>query len=819
MPLIRSLRRTPAFTITAALTIALGIGASTAVFSVVNAVLLRPLPYPDAGRLAIITSDMVPRQVYDFPLAPGDIRQMREGGTLFSGIAVVNSFQTPTVETDGTTQLVRGAMISSNFLSVLGVRVAAGRDFTEADGTPPAVTAGPDGRPAPPTAPPPPPTLILSYDYWQHHFGGNRSVLGTIVRIGQVRGQVVGVAPKGLELLFPPSFHIDRAPDLYLAARIDWATASHLAFGYRAIGRLKPGASMSAAQAQMNTVTADLSRLVPVKKTAGFRLRVVPMHQAMVAGVRSAVLALMGGVVFVLLIACGNVANLLLVRTSRRERELAVRAALGGSRRRLVWRILGESLVIALAGAAIGVGLAEAGIKVLVALGPQDLPTIGRVAIDPTVLAFTAGAAVVAAAVFGIVPAFRASRPDVITILRSSGRTSELGGGRTLRNAVVTMEVALAFVLLVGSGLMLKSFAVLTRAEPGFDPTGLLTFVTAQRVPGPPAAREAAEHLMQQRLQGMPGVTGVTTGYPIPFSGHAASAPWGTQVVVNDPAAFRQADLGIVAPGFFKVVRAQLIAGRTFTEADDTPTSTSVVVDRDLAARAYPGQSAVGRQLYVKYRSETAERMTIIGVVDQVRRDSPAADGPEQLYVTEGQVGFAVDNWFVRTDGDPARLGPSVRSAIASIDPSIPVMNLKPMSAYVEAVRAPTRFALVLVGGFGTIALILAVIGLYGVLSTVVRQRTAEIGVRMALGAPKARIFRQIVGEGMRLGAIGLGVGIVAALALTRSMQSMLVGVRPTDPTTFAGIAVLFLAISALSCWLPARRAAALDPANALREE
>ncbi len=403
----RTLRKNPGFTLTALVTLALGIGASTAIFSVVNAVLMRPLPYPHADRLAIITSDMVARDVRDFPMAAGDIKQMREGGTLFSGIAVVRTFQTPTVDEQGNTQVVRGAAVSSNFLSVLGVHVAAGRDFSEADGTPPVFTRGPDGRLVRGTTPPPLPALILSYAYWKSHYGGNRSVLGTVVQIGQPRGYVVGIAPAGLELLFPPSFHVGRTPDIYLAARIDWATASHIDVGFRAIGRLKPGVSMSAAQSQMNTVARDLNQMVPIKKTAGFRLRVVPMRQAMVADVRPAILALMGGVIFVLLIACANVANLLLVRTSRRERELAVRAALGGSRARLLRQMLAEAFLLSAGGAILGVALAVAGIRVLAAIGPQDLPTIGRVAIDPTVLAFTVASALFAAALFGVVPAQR----------------------------------------------------------------------------------------------------------------------------------------------------------------------------------------------------------------------------------------------------------------------------------------------------------------------------------------------------------------------------------------------------------------------------
>ena len=815
----RSLRKNPGFTITALITLALGIGATTAIFSVVNAVLLRPLPYTDAGRLVVITSDMTARDVNDFPIATGDIKQMRDGGSLFDGIAAVRTFNSPTVNERGETEQIRGALVTTNLFSVLGAHLVAGRDFTDADGTPQPVTLGPNGRPVAPTTPPPPPVVILGYGYWQRHFGGERSVVGTVIAVGPARGEVVGIAPPGFELLFPPSFRVERSPDVYLAARIDWATASHINVGFRALGRLKPGVSVSAAQSQMNTVAADLNELVPIKKTAGFRLRVVPMHEEMVAEARPAVLALMGGVTFVLLIACANVANLLLVRTSRRERELAVRAALGGSRSRLMRQMLAESLLLSVGGALLGVGLAELGVKLLVAIGPQDLPTIGRVAIDPIALSFAVGAGVLAAVLFGVLPAWRASRPDIVGVLRSSGRTSELGAGRALRNGVVTAEVALAFVLLVGSGLMLRSFAVLTRADPGFDPTGLLSFQAQRLGGGPPAQGEAFTRLMAERLAGMPGVTGVAAGVPVPFSGGDVTARWGTEVAVNDPAAFREADLGIVTPGYFRVMRTKLLAGRAFTEADNVPKSTSVIVDRALAARAFPGQSAVGKRLFVRYRSNEPEWVDIVGVVDQVRRDSPAADGPEQMYVTDGEIGFGIGTWIVRTSGDPARLESTVRSTIAQIDPKIPIVNMKPMSAYVRDAYASTRFALALVGAFAAIALALAAVGLYGVLSTIVRQRTAEIGIRMAFGAPKERIFRQMVGEGMRLAGVGIGVGLVAALVLTRTMRSMLVGVRATDPATFVAIALVFVAIAALSCWLPARRAAALDPADALRGE
>ncbi len=819
----RTLRKNPGFTITAVVTLALGIGASTAIFSVVNAVLLRPLPYADPGSLVIVTSDLTARNVNDFQFPAADIKDMRDEGNLFAGLAALQTGKQPVVDDDGHVEEIRAALVTPNLFTLLGTHMTAGRAFTEEDGAP---EAPPPGGPAPvvagvtPAGARVPEMVILSYGYWQRRFGGDRGAIGKFIPLGDVRAQIVGVLAPGFELLMPPRFNIERTPDLYGAARIDFGTASRINVQYRLIGRLKPGVSVGAAQSQMDNIANDLKRRFPIKMTAGLRFRVVPMHQEMVADVQPAILALMGGVTFVLLIACANVANLLLVRTSRRERELAVRAALGGSRTRLVRQMLSEALLLALGGSLLGVGLAALGVRLLVAIGPASLPAIGPVAIDPFVLGFTTVAGLLAAAAFGVIPALRASRPDLVQALRASGRTSELGAGRALRNGVVTTEVALAFVLLVGSGLMLRSFVTLSRSNPGFEPDGVLTFQTQNLRLRTPEERLAFIQLFQQRVSGLPGVTGVTAGLPVPFGGQDANARWGTDVAVNDPSAFQQADLNIVLPGYLRVMRMKLIAGRAFTEADNVPTSTVVLIDRVLAAKAFPGHSAVGKRLYVRYRSNDPEWVDVVGVVEQERRYTPASDGREQIFVTNGQLGHTLAvTWMVRTAGDPARLESSVRSLIAGMDNSVFIGEMKPLSDYVDAARAPTRFALVLIGTFAAIALVLAAVGLYGVLSTIVRQRTAEIGVRMAFGAPKARIFRQMIGEGMRLSVVGVVLGVLSAFALTRAMKSMLVGVAPTDPATFVAIALLFLAIAALSCWLPARRAAALDPANALREE
>jgi putative ABC transport system permease protein len=482
--------------------------------------------------------------------------------------------------------------------------------------------------------------------------------------------------------------------------------------------------------------------------------------------------------------------------------------------------MLSEALLLSSGGALLGLGLARLAIGVLVAIGPPDLPRVGEVALDLPVLGYTIAATLVAAIVFGIVPALRASRTDVITVLRSSGRTAELGAGRTLRNGVVLAEVALAFVLLVGSGLMFRSFVAVTRAVPGFDPSHVLTFGIGNVRARAPEERAAVSRTIKARLAAIPGVREVTATSPFPLDGGQGNARWGTEVAVNDPSAFRQANLFVVIPGYFEVMKTRLLDGRTFTDADNTADATGVVVDRHLAELAYPGQSAVGKRIYSRFRSNEPEWVTIIGVVEHQRHVSISADGPEEMFIPDAMFGFgAAGTWVLRTAGDPTALVATVRAAVAELNPSYLVTDASTASAYVDKARAPTRFALVLVGVFAVIAALLSGVGLYGVLATVVRQRTAELGVRMALGAPSGQIFGLVIGQGLRLSVAGIGIGLLAAFILTRSMRSMLVGVEPTDPLTFATISVLFLAIAAFACWIPARRASRLTPTVALRED
>ncbi|HKM91669.1 MAG TPA: ABC transporter permease [Candidatus Acidoferrales bacterium] len=820
----RALRNSPVFAVTAIITIALGIGASAAIFSVTNAVLLRPLPYKDSNRLVFVCTDMTKRHVRDFAFSNANFIDLRnEAKTMFDGFAAVQTFPQLLEREDGTPEQIQSAAVSINFFQLMGARIVRGRDFQESDGLPQAPPP-PGGAAAGAPAPPPVPnSAILSYEYWQRRYGGNNDVLGSVMKTGGGGGPViVGVLQPGFTMLAPPSLNLERVPNVWIAARIAYDEANRKNVQWQAVGRLKPGVPLEQAQAEVDAVAAQTWKIDPIFATAGYALRLEPMKKYLVEQVRPAILALMGAVIFLLLIACANVANLLLVRASLRERELAVRTALGGSRWRLVRQMLTEALLLAGAGTLVGLGLAWVGIRELLAIAPADLPRLDSVAIDPVVVAFTALAGFAAAALFGLTPALRASRPDVMQILRSSGRTSGLGGGRILRGGVVVAEVALSFVLLIGSGLMFRSFLALQHIDTGYDANGLLTFQLQGTFQGRPKQeqRAAIQRELQEALRALPGVQSVAAALPFPLTGGYSPIRWGLEPAATDPSKFQAADVLFVLPGYFATMRTPLLDGRTFTEADNDPKRNLAIIDDILARKAYPHESAVGRRLLIRARTPEPEWVEIIGVVRHERGSSLAEPGREQMYFTDAFIGSGVaGTWALRSGGDPALLAGPVRAAIAKIDPHLLITEMQPMSAIVEKAQSGTRFSLLLIGVFAVIAALLAGVGLYGVLSTVVRERTAEIGVRMTIGALPADIFQLMVGHVARLTAIGIGVGLVAALLLTRAMVSLLVGVKATDPVTYAAMVVLFFMIAALAAWLPARRAAGLDPTVALREE
>jgi predicted permease len=821
----RTLRKTPIFTITVVITIALAIGASTAIFSVTNGVLLRQLPYKDPERLVLARGDLQKRNVKDFPLSNADFLDLKNGATnSFEDFGAVSTFRATLPGLDGTPERIRIAAVSTNFFQMMGGSMVAGRDFQESDGTPqPAPPAAAAGNAPAANAPPPLPTyVILSNEYFQSRFGGDRSMIGKTLPVAAAFGPppiIVGVLSPGFELLFPPQANIEQFPSVWIAARIPYDVANRNNVQWRVIGRLKPGVGLGQAQAEAETIAAKIREENTISKTAGQYFQLVPMKQHLVDEVRPAILALMGAVIFLLLIACANVANLMLVRAASRERELAVRAALGAGWWQLVRQTLAEAFLIALIGTVLGVGLAYLGIHQLLVIAPENLPRLNAVRIDMQVLAFSVLAGLLSAVLFGAVPALRTAKPNLMDILRASGRTGALGAAG-LRNAVVVVEVALAFVLLIGSGLMFRTFLALQRVNLGFDPRGLLTFQLLGNIGNSPQEAATFKRQLREQLAAIPGVQGVTASFPLPLAGGFSPVRWGGAEAQGDPTRFQAADLQIVLPGYFEAMGTRLIDGRTFTQEDSTPDRNLLIVDQALAAKAFPNESAVGKRILFRVRTPEAQWGEIIGVVAHQRNTSLIEPGREQLYVTDGYVNHQAASWWaLRTSGDPSSLASSVREVVRRSGADLFINEMQPMDSRVVEAQAQTRFSLLLTGVFSTIAALLAGVGLYGVLATSVRQRTAEIGVRMALGAAPSRIFRLMVGKGLYLSAIGIAIGLLAAFALTRVLASMLVEVKPTDPVTFVSVAVLFLFIAVMASRLPALRAAGLDPTTALRSE
>jgi putative ABC transport system permease protein len=725
---------------------------------------------------------------------------------------------------DGTPEQTNAAVVTTNFFRLIGGGVAYGRDFNDDDAVPNPPAPRPGAQQQGPAQPRLPVSAILSYEYFHRRYGGNLSVLGHSMPVAGAQGPapiIVGVLQPHFQLYFPPEAQVLAAPDIWIANRLGYDAEQRNSVSIHAVGRLRPGVTPERAQAEAEEVAASERAQFPIMGTADYHLRVEPMRQHMVAEARPALLALMGSVIFLLLVACANVANLLLVRASLRNRELAVRAALGANRWGLMSPILAEALWLATLGTLGGLALAWAGIKELRSLAPADLPRLDTITIDTSVLAFTALAGLAAAILFGVTPALRASRPRLMNVLRGIGRNTGLGTGSITRNIVVTAEVALSFVLLVGSGLMFRSFLQLERIDPGFDSRGLLTFVLNGNKGGTtPDANAAFVRQVKDRLAAIPGVRNAAGSFPFPLAGGYSPIRWGKGDALSDPSKFQAADFQIVTPGYFETMRTALLSGRTFTDSDNEPDRRLIIIDDSLARKAFPGESAVGQRILIRLKTPEPEWMEIIGVVAHVRQTSLAVAGREQVYFTDGYGGpGGVNSWTLRVAGDPAGYASQVRAAIKDVSPRLLITDLQPVDELVDHAQAQTTFSLLLIGVFAVIAAALAAVGLYGVLSTAVRQRTPEIGVRMALGAGRDNIFRLIVGQGLGLTAAGVVMGVIAALMLTRLMTRMLVGVKPTDPLTFVAMMLFFFVIATASSWIPANRAAGVDPNKALREE
>jgi putative ABC transport system permease protein len=805
---IRTLLRAPAFTATAALTLALGIGANTVMFSVVDAVLLRPLPFRDPDRLMLIVSLNTHGNVGQIRASALDFADWRSRSTSFDGMAGYGG--TGFIFTgDGEPEQVIGGLVTADFFNVLGVNPLAGRTFASD-----AFTPGHDQE------------IVLGHSLWQRRFAGDRSAIGRTVTANGKPYTIVGVMPPGFD---HPNKRYQLWSPLPFPATADSPPVNRNSHYLQVISRLKPGVPQERAQAEMSTIARALAAQYP-DSDESLDARVLPLGEQTVKGVRTALLVLLGAVGFVVLIACTNVTSLLLARATGRQREVAIRAALGAGRFRLIRQFLTETIVLYALGAAGALVLAAWGLELLVSVSAGDIPRLSSASIDTRVLGVTLLVSLVTAIVFGLAPAFQAARSDVSDALKTGGRTTGPGDGRqTLRAALVVAELALSVVLLVGAGLAMRSFVRLVTVDPGFRVDDQLTFaVVMQRARYPDAQHMTAfaQRLIDQ-LAASPGVQHVGATTHLPFSGQNMENSFGVEGL-NTPPGAEQPIAGMrgVTADYFTALGVPLRAGRVFTAADRRDSPPVAIVNAGFARRYWPGQSAVGKRLKEGSASSPEPWRTVVGVVADIRHNGPGEDARPEVDLPYAQLDpDLMTTWFrgaafVVSGALPSSaLAPAVRAQVHAIDPAMPLNEVQAMTALASDAVAQPRFRTALLGAFAALALALATVGVFGVLSYFVTQRTQEIGIRIALGAQPADVVRMVVSRGIGLAAAGIAIGLLAAIPLTRSMQTLLFEVQPTDVPTFVVVGVVLTVVSAAASYLPARRATRVDPITALRME
>ena len=807
----RTLVRSPGFTLACVLTLALGVGPNTALFTVLRGLVLAPLPYPESERLVAIRRDLVRRGIDDYPAAPADLVDYRENSDAFSAIAgYLNA--SPVIVDGSHTERLTGISATPELFEVLGVRPALGRAFTLEEGL---AVAPVEGHARPPIP------VIVSHGYWMRAFGGDPDAVGRTLPFGNANATIVGVMPEDFRLVLSPDDGVPAEPDVILPFPIDPIEPFRGSFFMRTLGRLAPGVSLKTAEAQMSAVTALQQEKYPSARAAGTTVRLVDLQDDVSAGVRPLLLSLAGAVAFVLFIACVNVANLLLARSAGRTREVSVRTALGGGRARIARQILAEAAVLAMLGGGLGIALAWACLPLLASTLPPELPRLDALTLSLPVLAFSLGATSVAALLFGALPAVRGARMDVMDALR--GRSGLGGTAAKLRSGLVVAEVALSFVLVLGAGLTMRSFLALTRVDPGFRADGVLTFrATFPRgAYGDPEALRSVADRLREELLAVPGVEGVGSASEIPFGGGESAAPCGgeAELADGDESDLRQAYVRIAGDGYFEALGTPLVAGRHLTPDDAAEGAGKVLVDEVLAERLWPGESAVGKRIYVKVRMPGIW-FEVAGVVGHQRQAGLSGPSQETIYFPPfGGIGGLPDRWLLRTAGDPTTLVAGARAAVARVDERILLENVQPLSALLDGARAPTRIVSAFVGVFGLLALALALVGLYGVIAYLVRERRGEFGLRMALGAGGTDILRMVLARGMVLSGIGIGVGLVGSLGLGRLLGTLLGEVPSTDAATVGVVVLLFVLMAGCATLIPARRAVRVDPMITLRQE
>ncbi len=799
---LRLLTRNKSFALAAILTLAVGIGANTAIFSVVHAILLKPLPYPNADRLAIIWTGLAEER--RAPASRYELLQMRQNSKAFdeiAGIWITNG----AVPGDGAPEQVKVAFVTTNFPPLLASEPAAGRFFIDDD------AKHEDGR-----------NILISYGLWQRRFGGDPAVLGKILRNKNGDNDdgmtIVGVLPRDFRLILPSSSALSDSVDIYMP--VSFAESPIDGPGYlKTIGRLAPGVTMGQAQAELDGVAARLRATVPDFASQKMSLSVFPLQADGVRDVRSALLLLFAGVALVLLIACVNVANLLLARSSYRLRETSIRATIGAGRGRLIRQFLAESLVLALVGGVAAMGVAWLAVKGLVALRPESLLRLGTIELNGTVFAYALLVSLITVIVFGFGPAVSGSRIDLSGGMKSGAGIAPRGAAKYSRAALIAAEVALSVVLLSATGLLMRTFAALLHVSPGFTAENALTFTTT-------AGGYKYVHEIQSKLLEIPGVQSVSASSHLPLDSNYANWYDGyyQEGAPPEDQNTNLADDRSILPNYFQSIGATLIEGRDFTDADDASHRHVAIVDDELAAKEWPGQSALGKKLNISdtpkgfYEFER-DWVVVVGVVKHVQYHSLTSSVRPQIYVPF-QLAPRPVSFVVRAAGIPtAALRTAIRAKLDEVDRSAPMARVVTLGQLADKARAQNRFVAYLATALAGIALLLACVGIAGVTSFNVAQRTNEIGLRMALGATSENVLRMIVERNLTPVIVGLAVGLAFSLALAPLMESLLFGVPPQDPLTLAAVALAVAVTGIAACWLPALRATRIDPMIALRHD
>ena len=798
---LRMLVKNKAFTVVAVLTLGLGIGANTAIFSVVNAVLLRPLPFEQPDRLVMVWQTNVQTGSLQDPASFLNLVDWQQQNQVFEQIAAFMPRGISLTDIDEPEQLP-GSFVSANLFPALGVTPTLGRTFLPDEDRP----GG--GR-----------AVILSHGLWQRRFGGDPGIIGKALTLDGASHTVVGVMPADFQFPIPGQFPIPPT-QLWVPLAIDPGQANRGDRSLFAVGRLKSGVTVGQAQAEMTLIARRLEQQYPDANT-GSGVKVVPLHEQVVGRLRPALLVLLGAVGFVLLIACANVASLLLSRAAARQKEIAIRAALGAGRLRLVRQLLTETVLLTLMGGTLVLLLAYGGMDSLKAGLPPNLPRADEISIDRQVLGFSFVVSLFTGLLFGLVPAWQASRPDLNEVLKEGGGKGAGGQGRSrARNVLAVAEVAAALVLLVGAGLLIKSFYRLQQVNLGFNPERALSVPFAL----PPVryrdggARLAFVEQVAQRLKGLPGVQAVGGVTTLPLSMNYSTGTFAVEGRPPDPGESNIANVRVATPDYFRAMEIPLIGGRAFTEEDTFQAPAVTVINETLARRYWPGEDPIGKRIISPARAD-GTLTTVVGVVGDVRNDGLDDEPKPELYFPYAQNPQTHMFIVVRTANDPAGLMAAVRREVWAVDKNLPLSDLSTLEQLLDKTIAQRRFNLLLLGMFAGVALVLAAVGIYGVMSYAVTQRIHEIGVRMALGAQTSNVLRMVVGQGIRLALVGIAIGLGAALALTRLMASLLYEVSATDPLTFAVIALMLAAVALVACYVPARRATRVDPMVALRYE